>query len=280
VTRPDVTPLHRVLAVAELEAAGHGAAVRSASLKGLVPQSVLFDAWARQLRLGSWSPEQTVENALLEAEEDETEEDVLPRAFVDAVASDAPTPGGGSVAAVVASLGAALSGMVASLTIGQPKYTEVEGDMRDVQATARQLQSALLGLATDDSDAFEQAMSAYRLPRNTADEIEARREALEVALHTATQVPIEIMSRSLDALRLARQASERGNINAVGDAGVAGLLAHAAVQGASLNVATNVMGLRDLEEGDRYRREANQLLLDAKKLAAEIDRIVHERIKG
>ena len=280
VTRPETTPLERVLSVAELEAGAHGAFVRSAILDGLVPQSLVAGAAARQLRLDADSPAQTIESALLESEDEGTEEDVLPRAYIDAVSSDAPTPGGGSVAAVVASLSAALSGMVASLTIGQPKYTDLESDMRDLQARARGLQGALLELAVSDGEAFAEVMDAYRLPRGTSDEIEARRAAIEAALRAATEVPMEIMRQAVDTMRLTRTASETGNINAVGDAGVAGYLGNAAVQSASLSVATNVMGLRDLEEGDRYRREADELLSEAERLAAEIDRLVRERIKG
>jgi glutamate formiminotransferase/formiminotetrahydrofolate cyclodeaminase len=101
-----------------------------------------------------------------------------------------------------------------------------------------------------------------------------------VALRRAIEVPLETMRRSVDVLRVARAAAEMGNANAVSDAGVSGYLAHAAAQGASLNVEINVMGLRDLEEGDRYRRECADLLREARAIVDDVDRQVRTRIAG
>ncbi|MFN2115205.1 MAG: glutamate formimidoyltransferase [Anaerolineae bacterium] len=280
VTRPDTTPLERVLAVAEVESAAHGAAVRKATLDGLVPQSVLASAAARRLKLAADRPPQTIERALLESETPDAEEDVLPRGYVSAVSSESPTPGGDSAAAVTASLGAALAGMVAALTIGQPKYADVESAMRDLRGRASGLQDALLELAAADSDAYEKFTAATGMPRGTAEENDARREAIELAVRAAIESPLDVMRRGVDMLRLAKMASESGNLSAVGDSGVAGYLGSAAVQGASLSVESNVVGLRDLEEGDRYRREAEHLLREALELAADIDRTVRERMKG
>lgn len=276
----DQTPLHRVLAVADNEAARFGAAVSRTSLEGLLPSSTLRDVAVWQLRLEGLEQEQTLEHVLLVSGDAAETKEVLPRSFVDAVASDSPTPGGGSVAALVGALSAALSSMVASLTLGREKYATVEDDVRELQGQARQVLASLLELASADSAAFEEVMTAYRMPRTTGEETEARRDAIDAALHKAIRVPLEIMASSLDAMRVAHRVAQLGNIKAVSDAGVAGYMGHAAVKSASLNVDVNVPGLRDLEEGDRYRREAGEMLAQASDLAGRIEVTVRERMKG
>jgi glutamate formiminotransferase/formiminotetrahydrofolate cyclodeaminase len=274
------TPLHRVLALADNEAGRFGAAVSRTSLQGLLPSSTLHDVAVWQLRLEGLEQEQTLEHVLLVAGDAGETQEVLPRSFVDAVASDSPTPGGGSVAALVGALSAALSSMVASLTLGREQYAAVEDDVRELQGKARQVLASLLELASADSAAFEEVMTAYRMPRSTGEETEARRDAIDTALHKAIRVPLEIMSSSLDAMRVAHRVAQLGNIKAVSDAGVAGYMGHAAVKSASLNVDVNVPGLRDLEQGDRYRREAGEMLAQASDLAGRIEVTVRERMKG
>jgi len=282
--RHDQTPLARVVELARLEAARHGARIAAAEIQGLVPQSALLDAAAWHLGLVRFAPEQIIENRLDRSIQAVVPEarggSVSPRDFVASVAADNATPGGGSVAAVAGALGAALAGMVAGLTVGRAKYAAVDDKMARVRNEAQALQGELLDLMVADSAAYQSVMDAYGLPRATAEESAARREAIQRALRRATETPLETMRHAVKALSLVLAAAEHGNANAVSDAGVAGYVALASAQGAALNVETNVIGLSNLDEGDRYRREAAELLREARQLAEGVDRTVRARIAG
>ena len=278
--RYDLTPIHRVTEFVRREAERYGVRVLSSEVVGLVPQKALVDAAEWYLQVEGFRADQVLENRLGAPEATDKATSLVPGAFLTAVASDAPTPGGGSVAALAGALAGALSAMVASLTVGREKYAAVDQEMRAVREKASALQRHLTELMSADSAAFDEVMAAYKLPRATALEADARREAIQAALRQAIEVPLETMRRSVEVLRVARSAAEMGNANAVSDAGVSAYMSHAAVQGASLNVEINVMGLRDLEEGDRYRRECADLLREARAIAEDVDRQVRARIAG
>jgi glutamate formiminotransferase / formiminotetrahydrofolate cyclodeaminase len=278
--RYDLTPLHRVTEYVRREAERYGVGVRSSEVVGLLPQNALLDAAEWYLQIEGFRRDQVLDNRLGAPEPTEGATSLVPKAFLAAVASDAPTPGGGSVAALTGALGAALAAMVANLTVGREKYASVDHEMRAAREQASGLQRQLTELMSTDSAAFDEVMAAYKMPRATAAEADARREAIQAALRRAIEVPLETMRRSVEALRVSRTVAELGNANAVSDAGVSSYLAHAAVQGASLNVEINVMGLRDLEEGDRYRRECADLLREARAMAEDVDRQVRARIAG
>jgi glutamate formiminotransferase/formiminotetrahydrofolate cyclodeaminase len=279
VLEPDVTPLHRLFALVEAEAAARGARVTTTELVGLVPEAVLLRTAGWHLRAEACDTGRVLERQLAAAESAHRSEPTpAPLAFVEAVASDAATPGGGSVAGLVGALGAALAAMVAGLTIGKPKYATAEDEMKRLRARAYELQREMLGLMERDERAFRAVMDSYRLPRDTAEDAERRRDAVQTALVAASEVPLETMRAAVETLRLARTAAEHGNVNAISDAGVAARMAHAAAHGASLNVAINVRNLRDLSEGDRFRRACSEILRDADTLVAEVDRVVRSRI--
>jgi formiminotetrahydrofolate cyclodeaminase len=184
------------------------------------------------------------------------------------------------VAALAGALAAALAGMVAGLTAGRPKFAAVENQMQAAASRARSLRQRLYELMAADAEAFDVVMMAYRQPRGTNDEAAARRDAIQAALREATRLPLEVMKDSLEVLELARLVATEGNASAVSDAGVAGHMAHAALRSAALNVEINVMGLRDLEEGDRLRAAALTLQRRADDLAEHLDRDVRARIAG
>jgi glutamate formiminotransferase / formiminotetrahydrofolate cyclodeaminase len=278
VQRHDLTPLPRVLELVRREAARYGVPVRGGEIVGLLPLSALLDAAIWSLQLDDFDREQILEHRLLSPDRVAQPTSPLPQEFVAAVASESPTPGGGSVAALVGALAAALNAMVASLTIGRDKYATVQGDMRRVRVEATELQRHLLELVDADSQAFQAVMAAYRLPSGTPEETDQRREATQAALRKATEVPLATMRDALAVLQLAQTAADLGNPTAISDAGVAANMAFAAVRSASLNVEINVRGLRDLEEGDRYRQTSLGLLRDAESLLREVERLVRARI--
>ena len=168
------------------------------------------------------------------------------RDFVETVASDAPAPGGGSVAALEASIGAALTGMVACLTQGRKKYAEYAENAALVQAKAESLQKRLLSLMDEDSEAFNRVSAAFSLPKDTDEEKAARSSAIQDGLKGCTRTPLEMMRLCEEAISLASEFLEKGfNRSSASDLGAAFLSLKSAVQGAWLNVLINLSSIKD-----------------------------------
>jgi len=201
--------------------------------------------------------------------------------FLADLASDSPAPGGGSVAALSGALAAGLTSMVANLTIGKPKYAEAEADMRSVLARSEALRLELEQLIEEDKQAFDRVMVAMKLPKETAEQQAARSAALQSALVDAASVPLEVMGKCVEVIALARVAAEKGNRNAVSDAGVAALMARAGTHAARLNVAINLPGIRSAEHSDfvaRARGLARDLAASADRGAADVLGIVEAKL--
>lgn len=162
------------------------------------------------------------------------------RAYQDELAGKGATPGGGSAAAVIGGLGAALVSMVANLTAGRKKFAAVEADMQHLMVEAAKLQETMLRLVSEDTVAFDGVMAAYALPKATAEEKEKRQQAIWAGYREACQVPLSVATNAVEILKLAIVAAEKGNAHAVSDAAVAGFAAHAALNSALLNVRINV----------------------------------------
>lgn len=173
--------------------------------------------------------------------------------FLDTLASAEPTPGGGSAAALGGALAAALVSMVCNLTLGKKGYEAVQGEMEAIRTRSEALRGKLARLLEADTQAYQQVMAAYRLPRRTAEEKEAREATLQAALVEATEVPLAIAEACAEVMELALPAAQKGNRWAASDAGVAVLLAEAALHGALLNVRTNLASLRDEALAQRLR---------------------------
>ncbi|MGH6866185.1 MAG: methenyltetrahydrofolate cyclohydrolase [Methyloceanibacter sp.] len=183
--------------------------------------------------------------------------------FLDALASSDATPGGGSAAAILGGMGAALVSMVCNLTIGKKKYAEVEGEMKDVLAKAEALRHKLTGMIQDDVRAFDTVMAAYGMPKETDAEKAARSEAIQAGLKQATDVPLRCCHAAREVIDLALAASEKGNVNVISDAGVAVLSAYAALRSAALNVSTNAKMITDKSFADAKLKELEGLLAGA-----------------
>ena len=174
-------------------------------------------------------------------------------AFGDALASHTATPGGGCASALSGALAAGLVAMVARTTIGE-KFADRSAEMGEIAAEGDQLKDDLLALVDEDAEAFDRVMEAFRLPRETQDEQEARSAAIQEAYSGATDPPTRVCVLSVRVLELAAAVAERGNPNALSDAGVAALLAATALEGGALNVRINLGSLKD--ESLRNTREA------------------------
>ncbi len=173
--------------------------------------------------------------------------------FVAALASSAPTPGGGAASALVGALGAALAEMVGQLTVGRPRYQEVEPRVRALLKLLDQSRAELLRLVDEDATAYGQVSAAYGLPRATDEERAARDDAVQHALWVALQPPRRIAEVALDVLRAAGEMGVIGNQSLASDAGCAAILAEAAVRCAHLNVLANIVLMRDQQSGDAER---------------------------
>ncbi len=192
--------------------------------------------------------------------------------FLDDLASEKPTPGGGSASALAGALGAALVAMVCRLTIGRKSYTEVEGQMREILSRAEALRQDLGALAEEDARAYEAVAAALALSRSSEDEKAVRRAALQHALVVASEVPLHTAEVCHEVLRLAVPVARLGNKKAVSDAGGAALLAAAGLRGALLNVSINLASLEDpgvkASLGERSRKLAAEAAsLEAQALA-------------
>jgi len=183
--------------------------------------------------------------------------------FLDALASQSATPGGGSAAAILGGMGAALVSMVCNLTIGKKKYVEVEAEMKEVFGKAEALRHRLTGMIEDDVKAFDAVMGAYGMAKETDADKAARAEAIQAALKQATEVPIRCCQAAREVIDLALVASEKGNVNVISDAGVAVLAAYAALRSAALNVFINAKMITDKSFADAKLKELEGLLAGA-----------------
>ena len=171
--------------------------------------------------------------------------DLTVEQFLEVTASDAPAPGGGSVSALVGSLGIALAEMVANLTIGKEKYADVEDEMRGIVEEASRIRKELTDAIQKDTESFTQYMNALKMPKNTEDEKAVRREAMQNGLKEATNVPLAIAKSALEIFPIAAAVIEKGNKNAETDGLVAAMLARTAIFGALLNVKINLNSIKD-----------------------------------
>ena len=171
--------------------------------------------------------------------------------------ASAPPPSGGSVAAAVGALAAALTQMVAGLTAGRPRYAHVADEMQHAARRASSLAAELLTLVAGDAAAVEAIAAAYRLPKTTNEAALLRADAIERAMYDATAAPLVIARAAAAVAKVAAIVAERGNRNAVADAAVAAVLAESVCRAAALTVHVNVRALRDASERHRFEQEAS-----------------------
>jgi glutamate formiminotransferase/formiminotetrahydrofolate cyclodeaminase len=181
------------------------------------------------------------------------------QAFADEVSMDSPAPGGGSVAALCGALSAALSSMVANLTYGKKGAEESGEDMKRVAVRAQVLKDELLRAVDLDARAFNKVMEAFRLPQGTEEQSREREVAVEDASKGATLVPLGVLTAAAELIELAEAVARKGNRNSVSDAGVAGLTAQAAGEGAYFNVRINLPGIKDERFKVRTAKQAKAL---------------------
>jgi formiminotetrahydrofolate cyclodeaminase len=198
--------------------------------------------------------------------------------FLEALASSAATPGGGSAAAIIGAMGAALVSMVCNLTIGKKKYADVEDEMKHVLGKAESLRRRLTGMIEDDVQAFDKVMAAYGMPKETDADKARRDDAIQAALKLATDVPLRCAQAAREVIDLAGIASDKGNLNVISDAGVAVLAGYAALRSAALNVFTNARMINDKAFANAKLEELQELLAGAESATEEAYDVVKGKV--
>lgn len=268
------TPIFRVFETIKSEAARYGVNVTSSEVIGLVPTEALVDVADFYLRLEKFSMDQVLEEKLKSAGGGQVKGDN----FYDEVASSSPAPGGGSVAASVGAVAASLAAMVCRLSIGKKQFADVKDELTAVRDKADLLSSELQVLIDTDKEAFNSVMEAFKLPKSTDEEIKARDAAVEVATQEAARVPLTVMKKSLEAIKLARIVAEKGNQNSITDAGVAGLVGMAGIEGAGYNVRINLQSLTDKPFVEQMSAEVKAILGEGGSVVSEIRKLVETEL--
>ncbi|MGM0603354.1 MAG: cyclodeaminase/cyclohydrolase family protein [Bacillota bacterium] len=191
--------------------------------------------------------------------------------FVEKLASKSPTPGGGSIAALNGVLSASLSSMVMSLT--------KDGSLDKFEERLEKLKSQGLDLIDLDSESFDKVMAAFKLSKNSDEEVIERKNAIQEALKEASMVPLETMKLGLELMEIASEVLESGNKNAVSDAGVAALSAMTAIKGGSYNVLINAKSLSDKNVSSELIEEVENIVNKAESLHLEIEKSLNKKLQ-
>jgi len=199
--------------------------------------------------------------------------------FLSELASSSPAPGGGSVAALSGALGVALSSMVCNLTIGKEKYEDVQDEIKKILKESEKLRMELTKLIDKDTDAFNMVMKAFKMPKGTDEQKEERTNAIQQALKTAAEIPLETARTCEKVLDLSANVAKKGNQNSITDAGISALMANAGVKGAILNVKINLGSIKDEKFVKRISDELEKIENDSDDKTFRILKIVDDKMK-
>ncbi len=298
-----VTPVHVAFEEVCERAAARGLRVTGSELVGLIPLRALLEAGRNFLRkqrrslgvsdgelikiairslglddLRPFDPNEKVIEYLLA---DPSRRRLAARTvadFIEAIASESPAPGGGSVAAAVGALGAALGTMVANLSAHKRGWDDRWEEFSDWAVRGKACHEELTRLVDEDTRAFNALMDAFRLPRSDEAEVVARSRAVQEATRKAIETPLRVMETAVEAMEVIRAMAEIGLETSVSDAGVGALCARTAVLGAFLNVRINAKGLEDRAAAADYLRRGRELRDKALAAETEILRIVDRKL--
>lgn len=303
-TNISVTPVHIAFDEVCKKAEARGVRVTGSELVGLIPLKSLLDAGRyyldKQQRSSGVSDEELIKIAvrslgLNDIHEFRPEEKIIEyvmagiderkltdlslKAFMNETASESPAPGGGSVAAYIGSLGAALGTMVANLSSHKRGWDDRWKEFSEYAVKGKEIQTRLLALVDEDTKAFNEILNAFSLPKKNDAEKKIRDEAIQKATLNAALVPLTVMKTSLLSFDLLKEMAIKGNPNSVSDAGVGTLAARACIRGAYLNVKINLSGLTDREKAAELIGIAEEIDRNAKESEDIILGEVNSRIK-
>ncbi len=284
ITDISTTPLHKAFDEVCRAAAARGVRVTGTEIVGLVPKRTLIDAGKHYLRMQQRSvgisEDEIIKIAVKSMGLDELKpfvrdekiiEDMLQdkhgkklvdmtcKGFAEETASESPAPGGGSIAAYMGALAAALGTMVANLSAHKPGWDNRWEEFSDIAEKGHAIQDRLIALVDEDTEAFNRIMAVFAMPKKTPEEKEARAAALEAATLYATEVPLRTMQTAYETFDILEAMASKGNPASVSDAGVGALAARSAVLGAHLNVRINAAGLKNREKAEELLTAASVL---------------------
>lgn len=269
-TNLEETPLHAAFDACEESAISRGLRVTGSEVVGMLPKKCLIEAGRHYLRKQKWSEgaseEELIEVAirsmgLSELKPFDAQEKIIElkiesaakmsllklnlRQFCNETLSDSPAPGGGSVAALMGALGAALGGMVANLSAGKRGWDDKLAYFSDWAVKAQGLKDELLFLVDEDTAAFNKVMAAFGLPKASTEEKAARTAAIQEANKYAAEIPLRVMETAARGYSLLAKMAEEGNPASISDVGVGLLALRSCIEGAGMNVRINLSGLKD-----------------------------------
>ena len=200
--------------------------------------------------------------------------------FVEVLASKAAVPGGGGAAAMGGAIGMALSNMVGNLTVGKKKYADVEGEVKELIAKGDRIIAELENLVDKDAEVFEPLSKAYGLPKKTPEEAKYKAETMENCCKVACSVPMEIMRKAYEGIKVHHRMGQIGTMIAISDVGCGVVFLKAALIAGRLNVIINLNAIKDTGFIEQTRTEMNELLEEGSKLADEaLDLVVSKLTK-
>ena len=298
----NVSPLHLVFDKTCEQATKKGIRVTGSELIGLVPKKVLIDAGEyflnKQKRslgvpeseiiniavkslglddLFDFNPKERIIEYLIEEPKEKLSSLSLTD-FANETSSESPAPGGGSISAYCGTLAASLTTMVANLSSHKRGWDDRWEFFSDWAKKGLDVQNELIDLVDKDTDAFNQIIESIRLPKDTEEEIKKRNEAMSKATKNAILVPLSIMEKAYDCMKITKEMALHGNPNSISDAGVASLCAIAAIKGGLLNVKINCKDFDDLKFIESINKKTDSIIKKSKKLEIEIMNIVEEKL--
>ncbi|QQS37825.1 MAG: cyclodeaminase/cyclohydrolase family protein [Ignavibacteriales bacterium] len=199
--------------------------------------------------------------------------------YLDEVASDSPTPGGGNVAAFSGALACSLGIMVCNLSIGKKKYIEVEEELKDVKFQLENFKEKFLQLAEEDNAAFNKVMAAFKMPKETDAQKSERDAKIEEATMGAANVPAEVIKVCKNVIPSVQVVAQKGNQNSLSDAGVAVSLLKSAAQGAMLNVVINCSALKDQSAASDLQNKTDLIYNDIRAESVVILNEINYKLK-
>lgn len=199
------------------------------------------------------------------------------QSYLDDLASSNSTPGGGSTAALSGAMGAALACMVARLTLGKPKYADVQLEIEQLLQRAEQLRSRFQELMQADIEAYGNLSACFKMPRTTDEEKAARTQAIQQRLKEAALVPLEMAEQAAELVRCCERIAEIGNAGVLSDIAAAAMQAVSAAQGASWMVRVNVNAMKDQSLVETFNRRLSTALNTVAMLSQRVTTIVGER---
>ena len=300
-----VTPVHVAFDEVTEKARLRGIRTTGSELVGLIPLQAMLDAGKYFLRkqnrslgisdeeiiqiavkslgldeLTTFDPQKKIIEYVIDDKSNKKLIDQTLTQFKNETASESPAPGGGSISAYVGSMGAALGTMVANLSAHKRGWDGQWEEFSNWAEKGKYYHSALLNCVDEDTNAFNQIMTAFGLPKSSEQEKLDRKNAIQAATKNAIEVPLKVMQLAHDSLEVMKVMTEIGNPNSVSDAGVGALCARTAVEGAYLNVRINAAGFNDAVYLKKTLETADKLLSSSKEKEAAILKVVYEKIGG